>query len=694
MKAIIAEKPSVAYELARVVGATEKRDGYCEGGGFLVTWAYGHLVGLAMPEDYGIKGFSRESLPIVPVDFLLVGRKVKAGNGFIPDQGSRLQLEVIRKVFSQCDRIIVATDAGREGEVIFRYIYEYLQCDKPFDRLWISSLTEKAIITGLQNLRRGSEFNGLYEAGRSRSQSDWLVGINATQALTVAMGNGLFSLGRVKTPTLAMVCKRYLDHTAFQIKDYFQIELGYHKDGLFFKSLSVDKWEDSSKAESVLRSIERSGSVEVKQVDTKSGTVQAPLLFDLTGLQKEANRKLGFSAERTLDIAQKLYEKKFITYPRTGSKYLPEDVWSTVPSLIVALSSRTSCKEAVEYLKWERYNKHLVNDGKVTDHHGILITENIPTVLDKDEDALYEMIARRLLEAVSPACQREPTEVKFSALHLDFIAKAIRITVPGWKLINGNFEEEGEDLTSDFPELRQGMTLNIERSKILAKKTKPPALYSEADLLAAMENVGNNMDTATERKALKNIGIGTPATRAAVIETLFDREYIRREKKTIVPTDKGMAVYTIVKDKRIADAVMTARWEISFDKIEHHEMEERAFLSEVKSLVREITTELLEVKGTTEPDGNLYCPKCNGNVLLREKVVKCNNEGCGWFLFRTICGVQLTYKDVEILLTKRRSPLIKNMKGRNEKSFNAYILLDPSGSITFEFEQKKKGRNR
>lgn len=692
MRAIIAEKPAVAYELARIVGATKKGDGYCEGSGFLVTWAYGHLVGLAMPEDYGIRGFSRESLPIVPEMFQLVGRKVKSGSGYIPDEGSRRQLEVIKRVFSQCDRIIVATDAGREGEVIFRYIYEYLGCDKPFDRLWISSLTEKAIITGLQNLRNGSEFNGLYEAGRSRSQSDWLVGINATQALTVAMGDGLYSLGRVQTPTLAMICKRYLDHTTFQIKDYFQIELGHLKDGLVFKSLSVDKWEDASRAESVLRSIERSGTAEVKGVETKPATVQAPLLFDLTGLQKEANRKLGFSAERTLDIAQKLYEKKIITYPRTGSKYVPEDVWSTVPVLIIALSSRRSCKEAVEYLKWERYNKHIVNDVKVTDHHGILITENIPTTLDKDEDALYEMIARRLLEAVSPACQREITEVKISALHFDFTSKAIRITMPGWKLINGNFEEEGEDLTSGFPELRQGMTLKIERSKILAKKTKPPALYSEADLLAAMENAGNNMDTATERKALKNIGIGTPATRAAVIETLFDREYIRREKKTIVPTDKGMAVYTIVKDKRIADAAMTARWEIGFEKIEREEMEAGAFLSEVNTMVAEITAELLQVKGLAFHPVDLHCPKCRDKVFIREKVIKCSNEDCGWFLFRTICGVQLTYKDVEILLTKKHSPLIKNMKGHNGKSFNAYILLDPSGSTTFEFERTKKRR--
>jgi DNA topoisomerase-3 len=527
MKAIIAEKPSVAYELARIVGATEKKEGYCEGGGFLVTWALGHLVGLAMPEDYGIKGFSKESLPIIPAEFQLVGRKVKSVNGYIDDKGSRRQLEIIDFVFKQCDRIIVATDAGREGEVIFRFIYQHLGCNKPFERLWINSLTEKAIIQGFQNLKQGSEFDSFFQAGRERSESDWLVGINATQALTVAMGDGLFSVGRVQTPTLALICKRFLAHQSFEIKNYFQLELSYIKQGISFRSISADRWEDKQKAESIRRSVERCGTAEVKQVEKKSGTIQAPLLFDLTGLQKEANKKLGYSAERTLEIAQKLYENKFITYPRTGSKYIPEDVWPEIPALILALGSRPSCKDSVETIKWERYNKHIANDMKVTDHHGILITEHIPTRLEASEDALYDMIAKRLLESVSPACHREITDIKISVLHYDFNVKAIQIISAGWKVINGNFEQEGEDLVTDFPDLQRGMQLKIDDIEVLAKKTKPPALYTEADLLATMENVGNTVENEEERKVLKSIGIGTPATRAAVIETLFDRGYIR-----------------------------------------------------------------------------------------------------------------------------------------------------------------------
>ncbi|MGE6397093.1 DNA topoisomerase [Chryseobacterium scophthalmum] len=692
MKAIIAEKPSVAYELARIVEATEKKDGYCEGGGFLVTWAFGHLVGLAMPEDYGIKGFSKESLPIIPSEFQLTGRKVKSGNGYIYDEGSKRQLEIIGSVFKRCDSIIVATDAGREGEVIFRYIYQYLGCTKPFERLWINSLTEKAIIHGFQNLKQGSDFNGVFEAGRERSESDWLVGINATQALTVAMGDGLFSLGRVQTPTLALVCKRFLAHQSFKVKNYFQLEMSFTKEGISFRSLSADRWEEKEKAESIMRSIERRGTAEVQNVDKKSGTIQAPLLFDLTGLQKEANKKLGYSAERTLEIAQKLYEKKFITYPRTGSKYVPEDVWPEIPSLILALGSRPSCKDSVENIKWERYNKHIVNDVKVTDHHGILITENIPTRLEAGEDALYDMIAKRLLESVSPACHREITDIKMSALHYDFQLKVIKIISAGWKVINGNFEQEGEDLVTDFPDLQSGMHLQIDDIQVLSKKTKPPTLYTEADLLATMENVGNTVENDEERKILKSIGIGTPATRAAIIETLFDRGYISREKKSVVPTDKGMVVYEIVRDMKIADAAMTAQWELAFEKIENGEMDAELFHTEVEHAVKEITSELLNVKKAPVDNIDLSCPKCKGKVILREKVVKCIDEECGWILFRNICGVQLSYKEIDALLSKGKSPLIKKMVGRNKRPFNAYILLDGAGSTSFEFEQKKKGK--
>lgn len=694
MKAILAEKPSVAHELARIVGASEKKDGYWEGNSFLVTWAFGHLVGLAMPENYGVKGFSRESLPIIPAEFILTIRKVKAEKGYMDDPGSKKQLDIIREIFERCESIIVATDAGREGEVIFRYIYEYLDCQKPFERLWISSLTEKAIINGLENLKKGSDFDGLYHAGRERSQADWLIGINSTQALTISLGDGLYSLGRVQTPTLGLICKRYSENKKFEIKNYYQIGLEHQKEGISFKSVSGDKWEDKGKTESIIRSIEREGSVEIKEVRTKEGTLQAPLLYDLTGLQKEANRKLGFSAEKTLEIAQSLYEKKFITYPRTGSKYISEDVWPEIAGLVLALKVRSSCKDAVEKVKWERYNRHIVNDVKVTDHHGILVTENIPTQLEASENALYDMIALRFLESISPACYREITTVKLSVLHYDFGLKGIRVISPGWKSIGGNFEDEDEDSILDLPNLKEGADLRIERTVLLSKKTKPPALYTEAELLTAMENAGNAIDNQEERKALKSIGIGTPATRAAVIETLFGRGYIVRDKKSLVPTEKGLLVYNIVAEKTIANVGMTAQWELAFEKIQNNEMQARDFHQELEKFTKEITSELLEVPTSSMGHADLHCPKCGNKAFIREKVVKCSTEECGWFIFRNVCGVQLSYKDIESLLTTKRTPLIRKMISKNKNVFDAFIKLEADGSTSFEFEPKKKRKFR
>ena len=399
MKAIIAEKPSVAREIAMLLGVNQKHDGYMEGNGYLITWAFGHLVGLAMPDDYGIKGFQRESLPILPNPFLLTVRKTKKGKTYVEDAGAVKQLKTIKKVIDRSDSIIVATDAGREGELIFRYIYDYLKCSKPFERLWISSLTEKAIRHGLDNLKAGSDFDGLYRAAQARSQADWLVGINASQALSIAAGHGVYSLGRVQTPTLALICKRYLENKDFRVEKYHQIKLNHRKDAIDFHSQSNTKWTDKEKASEALRSIERSGEAEVLSVQQKDVTEQPPLLYDLTGLQKEANKKLNFTAAKTLNIAQSLYEQKFISYPRTGSKHIPEDLWKEIPEMVKALEVKDELKEAVGKVKFARFNKRIVNDLKVTDHHGLLVTEKIPSALSVDEDALYNMIALRLIEA-------------------------------------------------------------------------------------------------------------------------------------------------------------------------------------------------------------------------------------------------------------------------------------------------------
>lgn len=690
MKTIIAEKPSVAREIAYLLGASEKKDGYLTGNGYFVTWAFGHLIGLGMPDDYGISGFDRSVLPILPNPFLLTVRKVKIDKRYATDSGALKQLKIIEQLFNKSNNIIVATDAGREGELIFRYIYEYLKCTRPFERLWISSLTEKAIKQGFENLTDGRKFDGLYRAAQGRSRADWLVGINATQALSVAVGNGIYSLGRVQTPTLALICKRYLENKNFSVKNYWQIQLLHNKEGIDFKSLSKTKWEDQKLADDTLKNIQRSNTVSVTSVETKSVTEQPPLLFDLTGLQKEANKKLNLSAEETLNIAQSLYEKKFITYPRTGSKYIPEDMWAEIPNLVRALQDRETCKQAVSKIKWGRFNKRIVNDLRVTDHHGLLITDKIPSALSATENAVYDMIAFRLLEALSQACIKEITDVVLQVLHYDFATKGCKITEPGWRGIKGSFSDDDTEAVQDLPEIKKGDELKIKEAIVLEKKTKPPVLYTEAGLLSAMESAGKDIENEDERKALQNIGIGTPATRAAIIETLFTRNYIQREKKSLIPTEKGLQVYELVKDRKIADVAMTAEWELALQKIENNETDAGAFQKEMEHYASSITNELLQTSIAQNNLPKLVCPKCKSQqLIIRDKIVKCPDEVCNWVQFRNVCGVQIGIADIESLVSKGKTSLIKGMKSKAGKQFDAYIILNKDCSTSFEFAKNK-----
>ncbi|RZF57985.1 type IA DNA topoisomerase [Sphingobacterium corticibacterium] len=690
MKTIIAEKPSVAREIAGLVGASDKKDGYLTGNGYFVTWAFGHLIGLGMPEDYGISGFDPSVLPIIPKPFLLTVRKVKKDKGYATDSGALKQLKIIEQLFNKSESIIVATDAGREGELIFRYIYEYLKCTRPFERLWISSLTEKAIKQGFDNLKDGKEFDGLYYAAQGRSRADWLVGINATQALSIAAGNGIYSLGRVQTPTLALICRRYLDNKNFAVKNFWQIQLFHNKEFIDFKSLSKTKWEDQKLADDTLKSIQRCNTATVTSVETKSITEQAPLLFDLTGLQKEANKKLNLSAEETLNIAQSLYEKKFITYPRTGSKYIPEDLWAEIPNLVRALQDKESCKQAVAKMKWGRFNKRIVNDLRVTDHHGLLITDKIPSALSATENAVYDMIAFRLLEALSQSCIKEITDVSLQVLHYDFATKGCKIIEAGWRGIKGSFSDEDTEPMQDLPELNKGDELKIKDASVLEKKTKPPVLYTEAGLLSAMESAGKEIENEDERKALQNIGIGTPATRAAIIETLFTRNYIQREKKSLIPTEKGLQVYELVKERKIADVAMTAEWELALQKIENNEADAGAFQKEMETYAKSITDELLQTSIAQNNLPKLICPKCKSQqLIIRDKIVKCSDEVCSWVQFRNVCGIQISIADIENLVNKKKTSLIKGMKSKAGKKFDAHIVLNEDYTTSFEFAKNK-----
>lgn len=690
MKAIIAEKPSVAREIAQLLGAHEKKEGYLSGNGYCVTWALGHLIALGMPEDYGIRGFNKASLPIFPNPFILTPKKLKKAKGYEPDPLVSKQLNIIKQLFNQCNRIIVATDAGREGELIFRYIYQYLNCQKPFERLWISSLTEKAIQEGFNKLQPGHAFDGLYQAAKARSEADWLVGINATQALTIAGNQDIYSLGRVQTPTLALICQRFLQHQNFTKQKYFQIQLSHRKEYTDFTSLSLIQWEEKKQAEQIQKSIEREGRAVVEDVSITTVQEQSPLLFDLTEFQKEANRKLGFSADEVLQLAQSLYEKKFITYPRTGSKYIPEDLWTEIPELVRILNTNYQFKSPISTLKFGNFNKRIVNDVKVTDHHGLLITAKVPSAISAMEKAIYEIIAYRLLESLSHACTKQVSHIIIKVHHYEFQIKGSKILNKGWRAIKGILSDneipnDAEALT-ELPELKIGDELKISKTELLEKTTQPPKLYTEADLLSAMENAGSSIENKEEKQALSTIGIGTPATRASIIETLLSRNYIIRKSKTLHPTDKGLQVYNLIKGKKIANVLMTAEWEIALDRIEKGELNKTQFMNDIQHYTAEITNELLSLHIPQENIPQLKCPKCrNYHLIIKDKIVKCPDEQCSWILFRTICGIQLSIKDLTLLLTQNKTSLIKNMKSKSGKKFDAYLALDDKLNLIFKF---------
>lgn len=703
MKAIIAEKPSVAREIAQLLNANERKDGYLEGNGYCVTWALGHLVSLGMPEDHGIRGFDKASLPIFPYPFLLIPRPIKKQNqkGYQPDPSALKQLKIIENMINRCDSIIVATDAGREGELIFRYIYHYLKCNKPFERLWISSLTEKAIQDGFRNLQSGSVFDGLYQTAKARSEADWLVGINATQALSIAANQDVFSLGRVQTPTLALICKRFEDHQNFKQKKYFQIQLKHRKEYLDFTSQSTEQWEDKKQAEQILRSIEREGRATVENVSIQTVKEQSPLLYDLTELQKEANRKLGLSADEVLQTAQSLYEKRFITYPRTGSKYIPEDLWSEIPELVRILNTVDQFKPAISTLKFGNFNKRMVNNLKVTDHHGLLVTTKIPSALTATEKAIYDMIAFRLLESLSEHCSKQVSHITLKVHHYEFSIKGSKILTKGWRAIKGILSEHNdnnknndstsnnhnvEEMLIDLPEFKRGDELKISQANLQEKATQPPKLYSEADLLSAMENAGRSIEDKEQQKAISNIGIGTPATRASIIETLLSRNYINRKSNALIPTEKGLKVYHLVKDKKISNVQMTAEWEMALDKIEKGELNSKQFITDIKDYTKEITQELLSLSIPQQKIPELKCPKCQQqNLIIKDKIVKCPDEQCNWIQFRNVCGVKLSVEHITSLINNKRTPLIKNMKAKNGKKFSAYIVLKEDHKNRFEF---------
>ena len=696
MKVVIAEKPSVARDLARVMGAKETNDGYISGNGYAFTYAFGHLVQLCTPQAYGFHNWSIANLPIIPTEFKLESKKLKRDGKQIDDTGALKQLNTIKYLLDKAEEVIVATDAGREGELIFRNIYYYLGAKVPFKRLWISSQTDKAIKEGFANLKEGTEYDSLYMSARSRSESDWLIGINATQAITLAAGNrGLLSLGRVQTPTLAMICSRYLENKDFKPQTFYKIQAGFEKENIKFKATS-EKIDKKDVAEEAIAKITIGSEATVTKVEAKETKEQPPLLFDLTSLQQDANKKYGYSADQTLNIAQALYEKKVITYPRTGSRYIGEDVFEQIEVLFQHLADTAEEDIATisRNLIKAKLNKRSVDEKKVTDHHALLVTDEKPGALLQEQRNIYNMIAKRMVESFSDVCLKDITTVVINAGGVELIAKGTVIKQYGWRLSADQVELPDEDKNTEdqdnenaqLPKLTAEELLEILSLELSERFTKAKPIHTEASLLKAMETSGKEIDDDEMRQAMKDCGLGTPATRAATIETLFQRDYIKRDKKKLIPTDKGLTVYNLVKDRSIAKVTLTGKWEQKLEEMRANKVSYEVFMKHIKDYTERITKELLQLRISIAHEeikplqkGKIKCPKCAaGQIQLFDKVAQCDHyaRGCDFKIWRTLNGVMLEEKEMKNLLEKGKTSTLKDVKTKEGNTVDAVLTFE------------------
>ncbi len=587
MKVCIAEKPSVAREIAAVLGATQKRDGYMEGNGYQVTWTYGHLCTLKEPHEYNErwKAWRMSEIPMIPDKF---------GIRVMDDEGVKKQFAVIEKLFNEADEIVNCGDAGQEGEVIQRWVLQCTKAKKPVKRLWISSLTEEAIKEGFNNLYDSSKFDTLFAAGCARAIGDWLLGINATRLYTIKYGNGkgVLSVGRVQTPTLALVVKRQKEIDNFVPQPYWELKTVYRNATFSVKQGRFDKKEDAEKA---LQDIEGK-EFEVTSVEKKNGKELAPRLFDLTSLQVECNKRFGYSAEKTLQIIQSLYEKKLATYPRVDTTYLPNDVYPKVPQILAGLTPYQKFTEPLKGVKL-RKDSTVFNDKKVTDHHAIIPTGKFFNNFTPDEKWVYDIIVRRFIAVFYPDCKVANTVVEGKSGDVEFRVSGKVILEPGWRALFPNDKAEKKDDEADvLPDFTKGEK-GPHTPSLAEKMTQPPKYYSEASLLRAMETAGKSVDDDELRDLMKENGIGRPSTRAAIIETLFKRNYIVRDKKRIVATRTGIELIDTIENELLKSATLTGMWEKKMRDIEHGTYSMETFMGELKSMVQEVSSEVKNSQG-------------------------------------------------------------------------------------------------
>jgi len=694
MKVCIAEKPSVAKEIAEILGAKQRKDGYYEGNGYQVTWSFGHLCELKEPHEYdsAYREWNLNMLPILPQKF---GIKVKN------DKGIEKQFNTISTLFENASEVINCGDAGQEGELIQRWIFSKANCKKPLKRLWISSLTEEAIREGFTKLKEGKEYENLYFAGYSRAAADWLLGMNATRLFTVKYGNGkqVLSIGRVQTPTLAMIVSRQLEINAFKSAVFFELKTKY-REVIFNAQLDRFQGDEKQKGESLLASIKET-PFEITSVEIKKGKETSPRLFDLTSLQVECNKKFGYSADDTLKIIQNLYEKKLVTYPRVDTTYLPNDMYPKIPGI---LNSMVNYQALVKPLLGSEIRKStkVFDDKKVTDHHAIIPTDVKAQGLMGNEALVYDTIAKRFLAAFYPDCEVSNTTVLGKVKEVEFKATGKQILFDGWRAVYGkeSVGEEEEEKTQILPEFVQGES-GAHEVFLSEGKTSPPKAYTEATLLRAMETAGKQVEDEELRDLMKDNGIGRPSTRAAIIETLFRRNYIKRERKNIVPTITGMELIRVINNEILKSAEMTGKWEFKLRQIEKGEYQAEAFLTEMKQMVSDLVVQVRSesTKRITiashapvvEKDEKIECPKCKSGTMLKGKTAfGCSNykNGCDMKVPFELMGKKLTEAQIKSLLEKKKTTVIKGFTAGGIKK-DGILKLTDSFNVEFEEAQAK-----
>jgi DNA topoisomerase-3 len=694
MKLCIAEKPSVAKDIAEIIGAKQRNDGYWEGNGYCVTWTFGHLCTLKEPHDYKEtwKYWKLEDLPITPDNF---------GIKIIEDQGVKRQFECIEKLVAMADEVINCGDAGQEGELIQRWVLHKAKCKVPIKRLWISSLTEEAIREGFEKLQDGKKYDLLYQAGAARAIGDWMLGINGTRLFTKKFGQGkvTLSVGRVQTPTLAMIVQRQLEIDAFKIEEYWELKTLY-RDTEF--QCQIDRLSSEEKANKGLEYL-KDKPFEIVSFEQKEGKEGNPRLYDLTSLQVDGNKKYGFSADETLKQIQSLYEKKLVTYPRVDTTYLSEDLHPKIPNILRGLKYYSRFTEPLLQKSIPK-TKQVFDDKKVTDHHAIIPTGIVPSGITPAEQQIYDLICKRFIAVFYPECKVSNTTVMGKVEELEFKATGKQIIELGWREIyqSDKPKKASKDEGNLMPVFEEGEK-GPHEPFVHQGKTSPPKHYTEATLLRAMETAGKQVDDEEMRELMKDNGIGRPSTRANIIETLFRRKYIEKKRKNLIPTSTGMGLIGTIQNEVLKSAELTGDWEKKLRMIEKGEYESDIFKAELFSMVRELCDEVIfssfrPIQILQEPEKkeakpkkprvkkekvkliDLDCPKCKKAKIMKGKwAVGCTDfKTCGFKIPFELLGKKLTESQLGSLIQKGKTGTIKgfDIPGNPEPKDGKLVLDD------------------